>query len=156
LEEPGIALQVEKMLGGMSDLKREHYRQTQSSLSTVSATTPTYANTYTMLDYNPLHPTPFPDLWQQQQVEVQHRQHEAAPGNGGADAPMANLPTHDVLQLNGWQVAGVAWAFANTLCAASRSEYGRTACCHPVWERAGTYSYEEVLLAECPAHTVPS
>ena len=98
----------------MTAEERQEYWQTQSSLSTVSAETPTYAEACKSMHYDPAHPTPFPGLWARRQ---QHTA-EAAPQGGGKDgeeaenaaASGAAVLIPEVLELNPWQVTGIAWA----------------------------------------------
>jgi SNF2 family DNA or RNA helicase len=108
------------MLDGFTQEERDQYWNTQSSLSTVSAATPTYGEACEMFCWDRSHPTPFPDLWHDRQAQKelaeQPEQDAAAQQNAEehrgerpASAVLAQLP--DVLVLNPWQVTGVAWAF---------------------------------------------
>lgn len=101
-------MELEKMIDGMSEKEREQYWVTQSSLSTVSATTPTYQEACEQLGYDPTHPSPFPASWQAQQAQLAERQLSDAGDN--EQAGPAEWSTGEVLQLNGWQVTGIAWA----------------------------------------------
>lgn len=107
----------------MNPVEQEQYWKTQNSVSTVSAPTLTYKAACEELGYDPVRPCPFPKLWQRRQAEMERRrQREAAEKDqrpeaeqDGAEAEeegpvalQARLP--DVLELNGWQVTGVAWA----------------------------------------------
>lgn len=112
---------VENLIDGMTEREREHYWNTQSRLSTVSAVTPTYAEACDQLGYDREHPTPFPIEWQaredaraRQQAPEQDAADEA--GEGSSQRPLAVdqvetiVQGPEVLELNGWQVTGVAWA----------------------------------------------
>jgi SNF2 family DNA or RNA helicase len=107
------------MVDGLTQVERDQYWQTQSSLSTVSAATPTYDESCRMFGWDPAHPTPFPQLRRQEQQQQQREQRQDQPSpprergaestaKGGAAAAPSLKP---VLQLNPWQVTGAAWAF---------------------------------------------
>jgi len=105
----------------MTSEERDDYWKTQSSLSTVSATTPTYADACDTLGYSRLHPTPFASEWRNSQAAVETGPVPAATGADDEDRPrnpeaddatpiVAEKQGAEVLLLNGWQVTGVAWA----------------------------------------------
>jgi hypothetical protein len=94
----------------MTNEEREDYWKTQSSLSTVSATTPTYADACDMLGYDRVYPTPFASEWQKSQAATETPHVPAVTDADDAAPPVAKEPGAEVLLLNGWQVTGVAWA----------------------------------------------
>lgn len=112
----------------MSEQERQHYWETQSRLSTVSATTPSYADACQQLGYDPVHPTPFPALWKvredavaQQQAQEEDAADATADGDVAQDGNESPPPVEmagtivqvpNVLELNGWQVTGAAWAIS--------------------------------------------
>jgi hypothetical protein len=53
-----------ELIDGMTENERQQYWETQSRLSTVSATTPTYSEACDQLGYNHVHPTPFYSEWE--------------------------------------------------------------------------------------------
>lgn len=112
LGESDLGTTVDTLIDGMGDAEREEYWKTQSSLSTVSATTVGYADACATLGYDPLHPTPFPALWQDRQDEIDRRgSAQAGASNAAENGPVTpTAPLPEVLELNGWQVTGVAWA----------------------------------------------
>lgn len=110
--ESELGTKVDQLIDGMSDAERDEYWKTQSSLSTVSATTISYEDACETLGYDPLHPTPFPALWQNRQDEIGRQgPAQASATDATEDGPVApTAPLPEVLELNGWQVTGVAWA----------------------------------------------
>jgi len=107
----------------MTNEERDDYWKTQSSLSTVSATTPTYAEACDILGYDRLHPTPFASEWQKSQVATEtpdvptatNADDDDGPRNQEADDAASQVIKKqgaEVLLLNGWQVTGVAWAMS--------------------------------------------
>jgi len=105
----------------MTNEERDDYWKTQSSLSTVSATTLTYDEACHVLGYDPLHPTPFASEWQKSQAATETPHVSAATDADDDDgsrsrqaddaAPLVTKKHGgEVLLLNGWQVTGVAWA----------------------------------------------
>jgi hypothetical protein len=108
---------VDELIGDMTEEEREQYWKTQSSLSTVSATTPSFAEACQQLGYEPAHPSPFPDLWARRQAQHQKAGEVAAQegdnAGEGAEGGIASVAIEripEVLELNGWQVTGAAWA----------------------------------------------
>src|SRR4051812_24372066 len=98
----------------MTEEERQQYWKTQSSLSAVSATTPTFAEACQQLGYEPAHPSPFPDLWARRQAQLQKHGAEAVAAQEDSNAGEAAEPgpafvarIPEVLELNGWQVTGV-------------------------------------------------